>query len=142
MLSLLFALTRRLHQPARLAVVVAPLALVVCCALAAPTLGIAEQPGIQTQAFVPHGDYRDSPFSAGQVQAVNATGMAACCVPKAVWPLGKSQLARRIAERWAPGLFASFGAFRFEPSLVVGPTMPRVLDASSPEYLTLRQLRL
>jgi len=146
MLSFLFALHRRLHQPTRLAVVVAPLALLACCALAVPALGSAEQPGIQTQAVARHGEYRDSDFPAGQLQAVNATGMAAdkaaCCVRKAAWPMGKSQLARRIAERWAPGVFVGSGAFTFGPRLVGDPTMPKVFDASSPEYLILRRLRL
>jgi hypothetical protein len=146
MLSFLSALSRRFHQPTGLAVTVTPLALLVCCVLAVQAVGSAEQPGIQTQAIAQLGDCRTSDFSAGQLQAVNATGViadkAACCVPKAAWPVGKLQLARRIAERWAPCLFVSFAASSFEPSLVAGPTMPKVFDASSPEYLILRRLRL
>jgi hypothetical protein len=146
MLSFLFALGRRLRQPTGLAVVVTPLALLACCALAGQALDSVQQRGIQTQAVARHGDYRDSNLLFGQLQAVNATGVAAdkaaCCVPKAIWPMGKSQLVRRIAERWTPGLFISFRAFAFERSLAAGPTALKVLDASSPEYLILRQLRL
>ena len=94
---------------------------------------------MQTQAIAWHGEYRDSDFPTGQLQAVNATGVAA---DKAAWPVGKSQLARRIAERWAPGLFVSFGAFTFGPWRVAGPTVPKVFDATSSEYLILRRLRL
>jgi hypothetical protein len=134
MLSFLFALTRRLHQPTGLAVVVAPLVLLVCCAPAVPALGSAEQPGTQTQAQ--RGDDRNSDFSAGRLQVVNATGVAAA------WPMGSSQPARRIAERWAPGVFVSFGASSFGPSLAAVSTMRKAFDASSPEYLILRRLRL
>lgn len=146
MLPFLFALTRRLRQPTRLAVAVTPLALLVCCALAGQALGSVQQPGIQTQAIAQPSDYRAATSSTERLQVVNATGMAAdqaaCCVPKAVWPLGKSQLARRIAERWAPGLLVGFGAVSFGSTLVASPTTPKVFDASSPEYLVLRQLRL
>jgi hypothetical protein len=146
MLSLLLALTRRLRQPTGLAVVVMPLALLVCCALTGKAPGGVQRPGIQTQAIAQLSDYRAATSSTDRLRVVNATGMAvdkaACCVPKAAWPVGKSQLARRIAERRAPRLFVSNGAFTFEPSLVAGPTTPRVFEASSPEYLILRQLRL
>jgi hypothetical protein len=139
MLSFLFALSRRFHQPTGLAVVVTPLAFLVCCALAGQALG-------SVQAIALHRDYCASDSSTGQLQAVNATSLAAdkaaCYVAKVAWPLGKSQLARRITERWAPGLLVSFGASSFEPSLVAGPTTPKVSDSSSPEYLTLRRLRL
>ena len=145
MLSLLLALTRRLRQPTRLAVAVTPLALLVCCALAGQALGSVQQPGIQTQAIAQPSDYRAATSSTERLQVVT-TGMAAdqaaCCVPKAVWPLGKSQLARRIAERRAPGLLVGFGAVSFGSTLVASPTTPKVFDASSPEYLVLRQLRL
>jgi hypothetical protein len=146
MLSLLLAFTRRLRQPTGLAVVVTPLALLVCCALAGQALGSVQQLAIQTQAIAQPSDYSDGTSSTDRLQVVNATGMAAdqaaCCVPKAVWPLGKSQLARRIAERWTPGPLVGIGAVSFGSPRVAGPTTPKVFDASSPEYLMLRQLRL
>lgn len=145
MLSFLLALSRRLHQPTWLAVVATPLALLVCCALARQALGSVQKPGIEAQAIAQHRDDRGGQFST-LLQAVHATGVAAdkaaCCACRAEWPVGKSPLARRIAERWASGLFVSNGAFTFEPSPVVGPTMPMVFDGSSAEYLVLRRLRL
>lgn len=146
MLSFLFALCRRLHQPMRLAVVFMPLALVACCALAVHVLGGVQQSSVQMPAITQHGDYRTSGFSTGGLKAVSAASeiidRTINCFPGDAWTLGKSQLARRIAVRWTPGLLACLGAFAFEPSFAAGPRITFVFDASSPEYLTLRQLRL
>jgi hypothetical protein len=146
MLSFLFALCHRLLQPMRLAVVFMPLALVACCALAVHALGGIQQSSVQMTAITQHDDYRTSLLSTAGLKAVIAStdtvDRPINCVYKAAWPVGKSQLTRRIAERWSPGFSVSLRAFSFEPSLVAEPTMLMVFDASSPEYLTLRQLRL
>ena len=113
-MSFPFALGRRWHQPTGLAVALAPLALLACCAQPVQALASAEQIRSQTLSIVQHGGDRAGDSSAGQLQAVKATGAAAdkaaCCVPRAAWPVGKSQPARRITERWAPG---PLGAFAF-----------------------------
>jgi hypothetical protein len=146
MLSSLFALCRRLHQPMRLAVVVTPLALVACCALAVHALGSIQQSSIQTPAITPHGDSSISESSVGRLKAVSAASddidRTINRASKTVSLWSKPQLARRITERWTPDLSVSLRASSFERSLIAGLTMPMVFDASSPEYLTLRQLRL
>jgi hypothetical protein len=146
MLSLLFALGRRLHQPTGLAVVVAPLALLVCCALAERVSGGDQPTRLTTQATVQQSEFREAPSPAGHLQTAAVARMSADqevdCVRKAVGPWQKSQLARRIAERWVPARLPGGRAFLFGPSFGLGPTAPKVFDASSPEYLTLRQLRL
>lgn len=140
MLSFLIALGHRWRQPAWLAVLF-------CYALTLQAAGATERPGMQTSAIAGNmiSDHT-ADSAADRSHATADKGMAgdqaAYPISKAAIALSKLQLTRRIVERWGAASLVTLTTWPLERSLILIRPVLKVFDASSPEYLTLRQLRL
>jgi hypothetical protein len=129
------ALHRRLRQPAWLAVVLTPLAVLLGCAWVNEARGDVRGRLVQIQSA----DVRQE--SRGDGLAGVTDNWVASAVPKFAWSLGKSQLTRRITERWLTIAVGTYVALPSGPVLVAGPA-PKACSLSSTDYLILRRLRL
>jgi len=125
--------------------VLIPLAVLICCAVAAEAGSDARRPEVPVQTNTEAGDRRDSGFSAARGQPVVITlstgDQAAGAISKAGWSLGEFRPARRMLERWTPSAPISLVGFSSGASIAGSPTI-KAFSASSLEYVILRQLRL
>jgi len=150
----LFALNRRLWQPAWLAVVLSPLVVLSCCAAADQSPGdLQERQSLAESINRPQrlqriggdGDYMNPHYSTvcrqfgGLGRPLDDDG--ARVVPKAAWPLGKSHVSRRDGERRPVASLGSFAAMPRGLMASAGP-MPKTPSVLSAEYALLRRLEL